>query len=155
MACWSSKSMSILGTVWMKTRLVTALLVGGGGGRRVLPKGNMESINCETMSVGVAVTFGSWQWAQHLLWLIHLPLEWFSYLCINEYNSKILTVWSMLLWVDLQKFQAFRGSGSQNMQLLITLREHLALQQQHFSHTSKLYLFTYLFIYLLCPELHP
>jgi hypothetical protein len=34
-----------------------------GGGRRVLPKGNMESINCETMSVGVAVTFGSWQWA--------------------------------------------------------------------------------------------
>jgi hypothetical protein len=36
---------------------------GGGGGRRVLPKGNMESINCETMVVGVAVTLGSWQWA--------------------------------------------------------------------------------------------
>jgi len=28
-----------------KTRLVTALLLEGG--RRVLPKGNMESINCE------------------------------------------------------------------------------------------------------------
>ncbi len=76
-------------------------------------------------------------------------MEWFSCLCINEYHSKIVTVWSMLLWIHLQMFQAFRGSGSEQNAAL-TLREHLTLQQYYVSHPR----FIYLFIYCVASSTH-
>jgi hypothetical protein len=54
----------------------------------------------------------------------------------------------MLLWVDLQKIQAFRGSRSEQNAAL-TLREHLALQE-YFSHPR----FAYLFIVSQAPPIN-